>query len=265
MRLGHWATKILNFWDVTINRTIAFQKKIYYYYKKERETMAYKRRSSYRAKRTKRARKPRSSLASQAISAISGYALKRLKQKLGLNTETNFIDVAGTTTSSTSLAQRINFATIPQGDGVGNRHGCSIRISKVETRIHIAAPAASTVATTVRIIQVRNTRASNALPVDILESITDITSPLNNTYRDMGIQLLKDTTVVLGVAGSAEGAVYLHWTHTGLDDQVVYPDTDTAGAPGSVLKGVITTYWYADNSTNAPLFTSKCRYWYVDN
>lgn len=199
------------------------------------------------------------------VSLLKGYALLKLKQKLGLNPESKYVDVAGTTTSTGTLQSRIAAPTIAQGLTNQTRTGATVRISKVETRISIVAATAATSPTTIRIIQVRNKRAASAQPADILQTTTDISSPLQSDYQANGVQILKDITVCLGTATGGDGCQWVEWTHTGLSDHVTWPDSDTTGLPGAAEQGCISTYWMVDNVSTSPVFTSKSRYWYVDN
>lgn len=229
--------------------------------------MAYGRRPKYAPRRKASARKTKSTnyTGAMVLSALKGYALTKLKQKLGLNTETKFLDVAGTTTATTTLSTRIQSPTLAQGLTDSTRTGASVRITKVETRVSIVVPAAATTANVVRIIQVRYLRTGAPALADILDTTTDITSPLNDHHADLGVQILKDLSVPLGTATGGDGSAYVHWTHTGLADHMTWPDADTTGTPAACLKGAIYTYWMVDNVTTVPVFTSKSRYWFVDN
>lgn len=227
--------------------------------------MAFTRKRKYAAKRRPKRRAARSSFSGSLVSAIKGYALTKLKQKLGLNTESKFVDVAGTTTATATLTSRIAAPTIAQGLTVGTRTGASLRVTKVETRISIVAALAATLPTNVRIIQARNTRTGQSVPADILETSTDFSSPINNECAANGIQILKDVVVPIGTATGGDGCAYLQWTHSALSDHMLWPDADTTGTPAACIKGCITTLWMLDNVTTAPVFTAKSRYWFVDN
>lgn len=226
--------------------------------------MAYKRRSSYRAKRAKRPRRSGASFGTLAITALKGYALNKLKQKLGLNTENKFVDVTGAATVSTTLTNRIAGPTIPTGSAIGERNGASVRISRVDTRVCMYLPALATTACNVRIIQVRNSHGNNATVGDVLEVTTELASPINNEARDNGLQILKDVVINVPTANGGPG-VTLEWSHVGLTDHMIWPDSDTLGTPAAAIKGVIQTFWFADNITTSPVVTAKSRYWFVDN
>lgn len=227
--------------------------------------MGYTRKRKYVPKKRTYKRRATASTGTQVLSMLKGYALTKLKQKLGLNTETNYVDVNGTTTATTTLASRIASPTIAQGDGVGNRAGMSVRISRVDTRISIVVPAAATTANVVRIIQVRHRRTGAPALSDILETTTSITSPIADHAKRMGVDILKDICVPLGTATGGDGSAYVEWSHVGLSDHMTWPDSDTTGLPSACINGCINTYWYVDNVTTVPVFTSTSRYWYVDN
>lgn len=226
--------------------------------------MVYKRKYAPKRRAPPR-RRARANTGSSFVSLLKGYALLKLKQKLGLNPESKYVDVAGTTTATGTLQSRIAAPTIAQGNTNQTRNGATVRISKVETRISIVAASTATSPTTIRIIQVRNKRAGSVQPTDILQLTTDISSPLQSDYVANGVVILKDITVCLGTATGGDGCQWVEWTHTGLADHVVWPDSDTAGTPAAAEQGCISTYWFVDNVSTSPIFTSKSRYWFVDN
>lgn len=226
-----------------------------------RRTYAYgKKRPAYK----KRARKASTAYGTLALNALKGYALAKLKQKLGLNTEEKHADTNSTTTATGTLASRIASPTIPQGDSDSTRTGSQIRITRVDTRI-VITPATAGTPTACRIIQIRHLQPTAPGLGNILEDTTRITSPLNEQIHNYGIQVLKDITVpVNNVTGG--GSTIVEWTHRGLSDHMVWAETDTTGLPSGTIKGLIATYWMLDaNFSVAPVFEGTSRYWYVDN
>lgn len=226
--------------------------------------MVYKRKYAPKRRAPPR-RRARANTGSSFVSLLKGYALLKLKQKLGLNPESKYVDVAGTTTATGTLVSRIAAPTIAQGNTNQTRNGATVRISKVETRISIVAHPTATTPTTIRIIQVRNKRAASVQVADILQTTTDIASPLQSDYAANGVVILKDMVVCLGTATGGDGCQWVEWTHQGLSDHMVWPDSDTTGLPSAVEQGCISTYWMVDNVSTAPVFTAKSRYWFVDN
>jgi len=201
-----------------------------------------------------------------AVNAIKGWALSRLKQKLGLNTEEKFVDVNGTTTATSTLAQRIAFATVPQGQDDNSRIGNGFRITRVHTCIHITAASAQALPTVVRIIQVRNKATGEPIVARILESTTRSVSPYNSEMKSLNIEVLYDRSVTITPKTGGGSSAIVEWTHQRVNDQVVYPTSDTTGLPADTTSGCIATFWMLDlNFDVAPVFQATSRYYYVDN
>jgi aerobic-type carbon monoxide dehydrogenase small subunit (CoxS/CutS family) len=196
---------------------------------------------------------------------MSKAAVKQLKKRLGLNTENMFVDTAGTTTSTATLVQRIASPVIPQGDTVGSRAGVSIRVDSVDLRISCVVPAAATTGNVVRIIAVRNRKDGSASVADILQTTTDISSPIHNLFAEHQLELLMDQTYELGTATGSPGAFYVHRVWNPTDWHMTWTDSDTTGVNSNLVEGAISVWWYVDNVTTAPVFTSTMRVRYVDN
>ncbi len=200
------------------------------------------------------------------VDHLGKSGIERLKTALGLNTEENYIDASTSTTTSTTGASKLTFPTIPQGTSVGQRIGSSIRLTRIEFRLQVTAQAAATTANSIRVLMTRNKDPGAAQATDILQTATDITSPLNHIYKEKGLQLLLDEVINVDPAGN--GSCYRTWI---IDDRamnnmhVQYPDTDTAGLASSILEGQVNVFWYADSVTTSPVFTGKVRFCYVDN
>lgn len=91
-------------------------------------------------KRTTR-RKPTSlvrRIAPAAIATVGGFALKVLKNKLGLNTETKFLDtIEASTTIGTTMAAMAYTLQVPQGNTCNDRSGSDFRLTSHETNLTI--------------------------------------------------------------------------------------------------------------------------------
>lgn len=216
--------------------------------------------------RRRRAAGSSGGLASTVLRALKGYALLALKRKLGLNTETKYIDVVGSTTATATLGSRISSPTIPQGLTVSQRQGVNIRVTKVEQRINILAAAAATNGCNVRILTVR-AKLQDGVPVvaDILQTPTDFSSPIHNLFKEHGLELLQDEIVRVGTPTADNASVTIERTFSLPNGQMTWIDSDTTGVPANLVRGAIVTYWYLDNVTTAPYFTATNRFWYVDN
>jgi len=204
-------------------------------------------------------------MGAQALSLIKGYALTKLKQRLGLNTELKYVDVNGTTTATTTLTSRIATPTIPQGSAVGQRNGAGVRCVKIDQRICIEAAAAATKGCQIRVITVRHKSAAGANVADILQVTTDISSPLHNNLAANHIELISDQTYTLGHATAPNSTILIENTFSRPNWQMEWTDADTAGTPANYINGAIATYWMQDQVSTAPVYTSTNRYWFVDN
>ncbi len=198
--------------------------------------------------------------------SMSRSALDSLKSKLGLNTEENYADGALTTSLTSTLQTKLTPPTIAQGTGVGKRIGASVRIRRIEVRVQVTAAAASTTGNTIRLILTRNNEPGQASVANILQTTTDISSPLNHQVGVLGIQVLRDVTFDVNNAGP--GSYY--YKTTILDTEVpemhmVWPDSDSAGTPGALNEGCINLYMMSDSITTSPVVTGTVRLAYVDN
>jgi hypothetical protein len=199
------------------------------------------------------------------LAALKGYALTALKRKLGLNTETKYVDVAGTTTATGTLATRIASPTIPQGATVGGRNGAGVRVTKVEQRINIEAATAATKGCNVRIITVRHKHSGTPAVADVLQVTTDFSSPIHNNIVANHIEVISDQTYTVGTSTSENATVLVANTFSRANWQMEWTDADTTGVPADLINGGIVTMWMIDNVTTAPVFTSTNRVWFVDN
>jgi hypothetical protein len=198
--------------------------------------------------------------------SLSRSAIERLKNRLGLNTEENYADGALTTSLTTTLSTKLTPPTIAQAVGIGKRIGSSIRVTRIEVRVNVTAVAASTTGNTVRLIMTRNVETGQAAVADILQTTTDITSPLNHQIGVLGIQVLRDVTFPVNLHGN--GAYYYTTTITDSewpDMHMIWPDSDTAGTPGALDEGCINLYMMIDSVTTSPVVTGTVRLCYVDN
>jgi len=229
--------------------------------------MVYAKKRRYVAKRRpiKRRSTSRGSMGSQVLSLLKGAALGALKRRLGLNTEEKFVDTAGTTTSTATLVSRIVSPTIAQGLTVGTRSGAGVRVTRIQQRINVAATSAATLGTTIRVITVRHRHSGVPAVGDILQTTTDISSPLHNNLAANHIELISDRSYVLGTALSGTGQLLIENEFSRAIWQMEWTDADTTGVPANLINGAIVTLWMQDAVTTAPVWTSTNRVWFVDN
>lgn len=197
---------------------------------------------------------------------MSKSALNSLKVKLGLNTEENYVDATIGATLTTTLTNKITFPTIPQGNGVGQRVGSSIRITGFEFRIHLAAGSTQSNGATARWLIVRNVGAGGPAASDFLANISDISSPYVHTYKQREITIIDDFVLDVGTPLSGNSTAFVSKRYNNPNWHCQWPDTDTAGAVGSLLEGAIGIYGIVNAvSTISPTVTGYVRFYYVDN
>lgn len=213
-------------------------------------------------------RSPLQAAGAKFVDELSSRAVTALKSKLGLNTEENYIDANLSTTATTTMASRLTFPSIPQGNGVSTRIGRSVRITRIELRLQVAAAATATTGNTTRVICTRNTNAGVAIAAQTLASTTVISSPIvvDTVTHDNGVYIMDDFTIETAApAGGISTAWYQH-TYRSVDWHLTWPSSDTAGTPAATDCGVFNIFWMVDAiATAAPIYTGSVRVWYVDN
>lgn len=223
----------------------------------------------------KKAYKPRSNwksnIAKAAATGLAGYGLKLLKNKLGLNTETHWVDTLDTSTSISSTMTNItNPLVIPIGDTVNTRTGNGIRVTSWHFNIRIQANAAAIAGNFVRLILYNQkiVRGSALLPNDLMDSTTRVTSAYNmgDSVNSVGYNILYDKTVKLSPSGQDGDIVHLDYVWTPLNWHVEWTAGDTAGTLANVVQGVFRACIMTSEPTaNTPNFWCDQRVKFVDN
>lgn len=224
----------------------------------------------------KRARVPTKSLATQVVSAIGGYALKKLKAKLGLNTEKHYNTVATATfTPTTTLVKQIDMLTssaIAQDNTAQGRAGQSVRVTKWRLNGTIDNGAANLLTTRVRIIICKNKGiglgASDIVVADVLESTTDINAPhLIDPTAD--IAYLYDRTFFFDPSAQGGTAQTIPWEFvwTPLSHHLRWTVADTTGTAANLLDGLVSVFMMSDafTASNAPTLSIARQLYWVDN
>ncbi len=199
--------------------------------------------------------------------SMSNAALQRLRDRLGLNTEENYVDMALTTTFTSTFASKTTTPAIAQGTGIGSRVGASIRLTRIELRVCIAPAPTQTASSVCRLIMTRNRETGTASAANTVQTTTDVSSPLNHQFTDLGLELLLDEAFPVGLA--ANGAVWFKRVITDRqmpDMHMIWPDSDSAGTSGALNEGAINLWGAVDAvNTASPIITGRLRLCYVDN
>lgn len=223
--------------------------------------------ASFRAKqRRNRASRPMTwrRAAGMALDLGSQSGVKYLKTRLGLNTETKYIDTDTSQLSTATLAVLQNPLVIPQGDTKSSRDGNSCRITNVNTRFLIDCTSNPTVPAMVRILAVYTPKVNGDFPTptEILTDNTDILS--HYTKNRVGYSIVYDKTFIL--AGFQNPYRKSKKIHKVLDHQLVWDASDTTGSRSNLLRGDYVYYVMSKVGSGVhPTITANSRVNFVDN
>lgn len=206
-----------------------------------------------------------------AVGAMSAYAVKQLKDKLGLNTETKYVDfaeAAGTPTTTTLTATGAISNPIPQGDGTNARQGNTLRVTSFQAKYTFRANASSVAASRVRLIimyQPKLLQPGNVFTA--ADIVTDTTANIETPYNmnTVGYKILYDKTVEIAAVGQNGSTKELVISYRPLDHHMEWTDADTAGSSTLQLRGYMRAYVCTDNGTHPPTYSSYARLKFVDN
>lgn len=229
------------------------------------------RKKTYRKKRYYRKRKPSTSYGSMALNALKGYALNKLKSKLGINTEHHWVDTVETNIgTSSTLSTMANPLVIPVGDSVNTRTGASVRLTSMLARVRIQANTAATTAAFVRVIFVRakDIRGTGFPAANILDDTQRITSHYNMGDRAdaVGYSILFDRTYRIEVSGQTGDIVNFFFKYKPLVHHLTWVSTDTTGALTNLMTDQVRGYiMTSETGANTPNFWADYRVKFVDN
>lgn len=198
--------------------------------------------------------------------ALRSYMDATYEKKCGVEIKQN--DLIGSGTLTTTLANYLNpYTAIAQGLTDTNRLGNSIEVKRCTMTFDFYAGAASTTATIVRFIVVKQGKMPGAVvPItDILQFSGDIRSPkaLNN---DQSYTVLKDVTFKLAslTGGETDSFKRIKWTYKPKKcHRLVYIQTGATGGITEMIQGNVSVYALYQGAT-APTFDYYSRAEYAD-
>lgn len=228
------------------------------------------RKKTYRKKRYTK-RKPSTSYGTIALNALKGYALNKLKSRLGLNTESHWVDTVETNIGTGStLSVMANPLVIPMGDTVNTRTGSSVRLTSMVVRCRIQANTAATTGTFVRVIfaRIKDIRGTGFPAANILDDTQRITSHYNMGDRAdaIGYTILFDKTFKIEINGQTGDIAQFMFKYKPTVHHLKWISTDTTGALTNLMsdqvRGFIMT---SETGANTPNYWADYRVKFVDN
>jgi len=235
--------------------------------------MVYRRyRPRYQKKRPyKRRYKGKSITNYQAITKLGGTALALLKSKLGLNTETHWLDTVETNVATSSTCGTMAYAlSIPVDDTVNGRNGSKVRLTSYTCNGRINADTAATTGCLVRVFFVNfyNTRGSSPSAAAFLDSNTRITSPYNmgDAVSSTGYKVLYDRTFKIAPPGNEGDRATFSFTYKPLRHMLEWTTANTDGIDSAMQTGYIRGFIMTDETgANTADYWANHRIKFVDN
>lgn len=232
-----------------------------------RPKRSYRRKRSYKKKSYS---KPSSSLSRMAIAGLGGLALTLLKAKLGLNTETHWLDTTetavGTLATMTAMAYPL---TIPIGDTSNTRTGQSCRLTSYTCNLTISQIAAATIPCQIRVlfVHIKDTRCTSYGASSFMDSNTRITSGYNMGDSDdaVGYKILYDRTFDLSVVGGDDAIRRVFFKYNPLSHHLKWTSADTTGVASNLISGFVRGFIQTTATSNQPTYTCDHRVKFVDN
>jgi len=208
-----------------------------------------------------------------ALATISGFALTKLKQKLGLNTESHWLDTVETNVATTSSALTMAYPyVIPIGDTVNSRTGRSVRVTSYKVRGRIQANTAATSGCLVRILFVKwkdiRGRSTGLIGSDFLDDPARITTQYNmgDTADATGYTVLYDKTFSISINGQDGDTHQFNFIYKAPNFHLQWESTDTTGAQASLMSDTVRGYIYTSEAgANTPNYWCDHRCRFVDN
>lgn len=229
----------------------------------------YGKKPAYRAAAKKSyKRKASTNYGTMALDAIKGYALKKLKQKLGLNTESKYIDstMSGLGTTATLAVGLDPIDGLAQGNTTLTRNGDSVRLTHLRIKGHVTVNALDTGTRQVRIIvgyQPKCPAATQLGASAILTTVTNINSPYASNL--VGWQAIYDEIILVNPLGADDSTKRWHFEWHPENCHVRWTVADTTGTFANTEEGAIRVFIMADGASNFPNVTAYCRAYFVDN
>lgn len=207
--------------------------------------------------------------AGQLLDVSSRQGVKYLKRKLGLNTETKFVDTLTSGSITTTLTLLQNPMVIPQGDTEASRDGSNLRCTSVISNMTVNSVLDTNSNILVRIIAVYTPLTNANVPAvgDVLTGISNIRSHYSRNFS--GYNIVFDKT--FRMSGSVTSAtqpqtIFFKLRQAILDHQCEWEKADTTGARTAMVRGDYAIYGIQEGATvSNPAFNLYSRTSFVDN
>lgn len=229
------------------------------------------RKTTKKSANKKRPYKRRTNWKTNVLSSLTGVGLSILKAKLGLNTETHWLDTVETNVATNATCGTMAYTLgIPVDDTINGRNGAKVRLTSYTCLGRISSNTAATTGALVRVFFVkwRNTRGSSPSAAAFLDSSTRITSPYNmgDAVSTSGYKVLYDRTFKLAPPGNEGDRATFTFNYTPLRHMLEWTTANTDGIDSAMQDGYIRGYIMTDETgANTPNYWANHRVKFVDN
>jgi len=214
-------------------------------------------------------------LVGQALEGGASRAIRALREKLGLNTETKFFDddTSGFTAAlSASWTTVMTTPVIAQGATITTRNGASIRVTRELMRFVIQPGSTTTLNGIVRVVAIRQRSVGPVFSqITAAQTFDGAISAISMTSGNLFDQ---DVEVVYDRVFAMDSTTATGWQAVAHDEVECIPEDfhltwtagDTTGANANLIAGAIT--WFACTlgfGTANPQISMRRRYEFVDN
>lgn len=210
-------------------------------------------------------RKSTTNYGAAALNAIKGFALKKLKQKLGLNTESKFFDatISGQVATTTLALACDPHDLLAQGNTTSTRNGDSVRLTHFRMKGHVTHNTLDAAATQTRILVTYQPEAPGA-SILAAASMLQNTSLINSPYAQnlAGLVVLYDEILI---TDAQDTVARFEFDYHPLDHHLRWTTGDTTGAAANMNRGPMKVFIMTTSASNAPNVTAYIRSYFVDN
>lgn len=201
----------------------------------------------------------------KGISTISKYGLRILKNKLGLNTESKFLDIATTGTFASTLGLGADLIDgIAQGLTPITRTGDTIRVTHVNLCMKIVHNTSNAYSCASRVIityQPKSPATTQLGSSAVLTTTTNICSPYSMNLS--GLNILFDKTYITSF--SNDMTCIFNWKYNPTNHHARWTIADTTGAAANLEEGALKLHLMDDQGTYHNTWQFFARVYYVDN
>jgi hypothetical protein len=224
-----------------------------------------------RSKLRRPGKSPLNLAAGRFVDHLGAAAITKLKDKLGLNTETHNFQDAIAPTPGTTLAVAVSPPVIAQSLYNDGRVGDTIRVTRLSHHVRLLNNSTTACVLQFRIVVIKRDSYSfvAAAPGDVFTTASSFISQHNVNAADLGITFLHDKVYSLGSYGAGGAGMLFFDLNFDLSDFHMSWDASDATGANNQLAGnsveILVMYSALGTVTGAPTMSVGRMVEFVDN